>query len=62
MATASLDEHEIRVFRHREHQVLDVHTALSADFIDSVELSESQGMEKLLIRADRPFFYKDIPI
>jgi len=42
--------------------VLDVHTALSADFIDSVELSESQGMEKLLIRADRPFFYKDIPI
>lgn len=61
MATASLDEHEIRVFRHREHQVLDVHTALSADFIDSVELSESQGMEKLLIRADRPFFLQGHP-
>jgi len=61
VAAASLDEHEIRVFRHREHQVLDAHSAFSADSIDSVELSESRGMEKLLIRADRPFFLQGHP-
>jgi hypothetical protein len=55
LASAFLEEQEIRVFRHRENQLLDAHAAFSADSIDSLELSESRGAEKLLIRADLPF-------
>lgn len=61
MAAASVDDHEVRVIRHREPQMLDVHAAFSADSIDCVELSKSRGTEKLLIRADKPFSLEGHP-
>ncbi len=61
MAAASLDEHEVRVFRHREAHGVDVHAAFAADSIDCVELSKSRGTEKLLIRADKPFSLEGYP-
>ncbi|SLM19654.1 putative 4-alpha-glucanotransferase [uncultured spirochete] len=55
IAMPTLEEHGIKVFKHRQKQSLDVHTVFSIDSIDGFELSESHGTEKLLIRADMPF-------
>jgi hypothetical protein len=61
LAAACLDAHEIRVYRHREGQVLDAHAAFYVDSIDGVAVSSSRCAEKLLIRADKPFSLRGHP-
>jgi hypothetical protein len=61
IASAIPEEHGIKVFKQRQSQSLDVFKTFSIDSIDGLELSESHGTEKLLIRADMPFSLFECP-